>query len=80
MPLSQEARLQMAMQAYKDQKIKSILKAAKVYAVPEKTLHARLKGRKPRAEIRANSHKLTEFEEELLLKRLLDTDIQGFLI
>jgi hypothetical protein len=78
MPLSQEARLQMAMQAYKDQKIKSILKAAKVYAVPEKTLHARLKGRKPRAEIRANGHKLTEFEEELLLKRLLDADMRGF--
>jgi hypothetical protein len=48
--------------------------------VPKKTLHARLKGRKPRAETRANGHKLTEFEEELLLKRLLDADMRGFLI
>ena len=57
----------MAMQAYKDQKIKLILKAAKVYAVPEKTLYIYLKGRKPRAEIYINSYKLTKFEEELLL-------------
>jgi hypothetical protein len=48
--------------------------------VPKKTPHARLKGRKPRAETRANGHKLTEFEEELLLKRLLDADMRGFLI
>ena len=58
----------MAIQAYKDRKIKSILKAAKVYAVSEKTLHARFKERKPCTEIRANSHKLTKIEEQLLLK------------
>jgi hypothetical protein len=58
----------MAMQAYKDKKIKSILKAAKVYAVPKKTLYACLKGRKPYTEVYINSYKLTEFEEELLLK------------
>ena len=29
----------MAMQAYKDQKIKLILKAAKIYIVPKKTLY-----------------------------------------
>jgi hypothetical protein len=46
--------------------------------VPEKTLHARLKGRKSRAETRANGHKLTKFEDELLLKRLLDADMRGF--
>ena len=67
-PLSQESCLQIAMQAYKDQKIKLILKAAKVCVVPEKTLYIYLKGRKLRSEIYINSYKLTKFKEELLLK------------
>ena len=53
----------MAMQAYKDRKFKLILKAAKVYIVPKKTLHTRLKERKLQLETRANSYKLTKIEE-----------------
>ena len=80
MPLSQENRIQMAIAAYKNQKVKSVLHAAQIYEVPEPTLHARIKGRKPRSETRANSHKLTVIEEDVLVKRLLDADKRGFSI
>jgi hypothetical protein len=63
MPLPKESRIQMPIEAYKIQKIKSILKGAQLYAAPEKTLHARLKGRESRTETRANGHRLTDFEE-----------------
>ena len=40
MPLSQENRTQMAIAAYKNQKVKSVLHAVQVYEVPEPTLCA----------------------------------------
>jgi hypothetical protein len=80
MPLSKEARMQMAITAWKQQKVKSKLKAAQIFGVPESSLRKRLSGVKPRTETRANSHKLTATEEETLVKRLLDADKRGFLI
>ena len=68
----------MAISAYKNKTIKSILKAANTFSVPEATLRTRLKGRQSRVEVRANRHKLTEFEEESLVKQLLDADKRGF--
>jgi len=43
MPLSQENRIQMAVAAYKNQKVKSKLKAAEIFGVPEATLALALK-------------------------------------
>ncbi|ODM14306.1 hypothetical protein SI65_10303 [Aspergillus cristatus] len=80
MPLSQENRMQMAISAYKNKKIKSILKAAEIFGVSEATLRRRLKGRKPRTETRASGHKLTALEEEVLVKSLLNADRRGFSI
>jgi hypothetical protein len=73
MPLTKESRMQMAISAYKKG-------AAGVFCVPESTLRARLQGRKPRVETRANGHKLTPIEEETLVKRLLYADKRGFSI
>lgn len=80
MPLSKEARMQMAITAWKQQKVKSKLKAAQIFGVPESSLRKRLSGVKPWTETRANSHKLTATEEETLVKRLLDADKRGFSI
>jgi hypothetical protein len=80
MPPSKENRLQMAISAYKKGQIKSRNYAAKVFAVAESTLRERLHGIKARAETRANGHRLTHIEEEVLIKRLLDTDKRGFSI
>jgi hypothetical protein len=74
MPLSKEARLQMAITAWKEKKVKSKLKAAQIYGVPETTLREQLAGIKPRSETHANSHKLTTIKEESLVKILLDAD------
>lgn len=56
MPLSKESRIQMAISAYQRGQIKSILRAAQVFAIPENTLRDRLHGSKSRAERRANGH------------------------
>jgi hypothetical protein len=80
MPLSKEARMQMAITAWKQQKVKSKLKAAQIFGVSESSLRKRLSGVKPRSETRANGHKLTATEEESLVKRLLDADKRGFSI
>src|SRR5699024_697552 len=61
-------------------KVQSKLKAAQIYGVSESSLRKRLNGIKPRAETRANCLKLTEYEEEVLVKRLLDADKRGFSI
>lgn len=62
------------------QKVQSKLKAAQIYGVSESSLRKRLNGIKPRTETRANGHKLTEYEEEVLVKRLLYADKRGFSI
>jgi hypothetical protein len=72
--------MQMAVSAYKEKKIKSKQKAAGVFGVSRTTLRARLDGRKSRSETRANGHKLTNSEEDVLVKKLLDADKRGFSI
>lgn len=57
-----------------EKKFKSILKAAKIFEVPETTLRGRLAGVKQQSETRASGHKLREIEEESLVKQLLDAD------
>jgi hypothetical protein len=80
MALPQESRMHMAIHTYKCQKLCSQSKAPRVFSIPRSTLQSWLKGINPRSEIRANNHKLTVFEEETLVKRLLDADKRGFSI
>ena len=80
MPLSKENRMQMAISAIKNEKIQSKQEAASVFGVSEATLRNWLKGMKSRSETRAIGHKLTDFEEEALVKQLLDADKRGFSI
>jgi hypothetical protein len=55
-----EASMQMAIYAYKkNPKIRSKSKAAEVFGVPESTFREQLSGVKPRAETRANGHRMT---------------------
>jgi hypothetical protein len=80
MPVSMEANMQMAIEAYKSKKMRPQSRVAAVFGVSLTTLRARLKGRQSRTETRANSHKLTEYEEKTLLTHLLDADKRGFAI
>jgi AraC-like DNA-binding protein len=73
----QERRLLLAIQAIKNKEISSLRDAARRFNVPEPTLCRRLRGTTSRAESRANSYKLTQIEEELLLKRIISIDDRG---
>ena len=66
--VEQEGRLELAISAYKNKQILSIREAACLYNVPYPTLVHRLNGCTARVNLRANSHKLTETEEESLIK------------
>ena len=76
-PEEQEGRLLLAIQAIKNQEISATREAARRYNVPRSTLSARLRGVTNRANSRANSHKLTEIEEESLRKWIISLDDRG---
>jgi hypothetical protein len=75
--VEQEGRLLLAIQIIKNQELSSIRKAAEVFNVPLSTLTTRLNGITYRAETRANSHKLTIFEEQSLYKWIISLDDRG---
>ncbi|ODM16767.1 hypothetical protein SI65_07732 [Aspergillus cristatus] len=75
--IEQEGRILLAVQAIKKQEITSIHEAARRFNVPKSTLSTRLRGTTNRSELRANNHKLTETEEELLQKWILSLDDRG---
>ena len=52
--------------------------AAKIYKVPKSILAARLASRPSRRETKANSLKLTELEEGVIIRHILDMDTRGF--
>jgi hypothetical protein len=61
-----KCRLLLTLQAYQKNQFKPIKQAATAYQVCDRTLSSRLKGRASRVDSRANSHKLTITEEEVL--------------
>ena len=73
----QEGQIQLAISDLKNQKIRSVRQAAKIYNVSLSTLQNRLKGTPYRATKRANGHKLSKFEEESLVNWILDLDKRG---
>jgi hypothetical protein len=73
----QEGRILLAIQAIKNQEIRAIREAARIFEVPETSLRRRLNGSTNRAETRANGHKLTQIEEESLQKWILSMDSRG---
>ena len=75
--IEQEGRILLAIQAIKKQEITSIQEAANQFNVPRTTLRRRLTGCTNRHESRANNHKLTQIEEESLLKWILSMDSRG---
>jgi hypothetical protein len=75
--VEQEGRILLAIQAIKKQEITSIREASRHFEVPFSSLRNRLNGLTNRSETRANGHKLTEIEEETLLKWILSMDSRG---
>ena len=73
----QEGRILLAIQAIKKQEKLSIREAARIYDIPKSTLYTRIHGVNNRVELRANSFKLTEIEENSLKKWVISIDIRG---
>jgi hypothetical protein len=75
---TQEARIFLAIEAIRTSKKLSQRSAAKIYKVPLSTLSDRIAGRTYRLETKANGLKLTELEEEVIVRNILDMDSRGF--
>ena len=75
--IEKEERLLLAISALENKQIRNIREAARAYNVPRTTLQRRLNGHTSRSETRANSHKLTQNEEESLVQWILSLDRRG---
>ena len=76
--LPKESRMVLALEALKKDPKLSVRKAATLYKIPKSSLRARRAGKQPRHEIPTNLRKLTNLEEKVLLKRVLNLSTQGF--
>jgi hypothetical protein len=75
--VNQEGRILLAISDLQNQNISNIGQAAKIYNIPHTTLQRRLHGTQERSQTRTNRYKLSQFEEESLIKWILDLDKQG---
>ena len=73
-----ESRLILATQAIQNDPELRPRVAARTYSVDHRKLGRRLRGMRPRRDILANSRKLTDLEEQVLVQHILDLDIKGF--
>ena len=76
--VSNEADVQLAILAINSHQIIANRRAADVYNVPESTLRDRRAGKAARRDCQPNSKKLTQLEEEVIVKYILDLDLRGF--
>src|SRR5450432_3844155 len=75
---TKEARIILAIEAIRTSRKLSCRKAAKIYNVSHSTLSDRMNGRTYRHETKANCLKLSELEEEVLIRYILNLDDRGF--
>ena len=75
---SKEARLQLALQAIKQDANLSQRRAAAIYNVSRNTLERRRAGTPFQRDCRPKSTKLLKTEEEVIVKHILDLDARGF--
>ncbi|CEI70977.1 hypothetical protein FVEN_g9660 [Fusarium venenatum] len=75
---SNEANINLALQAYQADLELSLRRAAKLYNVHFQTLHYRSQGRQAREDYIPSSRKLSNLEEEVIVQYILDLDSRGF--
>ena len=73
-----ETQLNLALQAIRQNPKLSVRRAAKIYQVDHRRLGERLRGIPPRRDISANSRKLIDLEEIVLIKRILELNSKGY--
>ncbi len=75
---SQEGRILLAIQAFKQGQFKSMRAAATSYDIPPDTFRRRVQGIPSRRDSMPNSIKLTPSEESAIVQYILDLDTRGF--
>src|SRR5450432_4690838 len=75
---TQEARIILAIEAIRTSQKLTLTATAKIYDIPRSTLRDRMKGRTTIHDRRPSNQKLTELEEIVLLRYILDLDERGF--
>jgi hypothetical protein len=73
-----EADIQLALTSLNASQIQSTRRAATIFEVPKSTLIDRRAGKPARRDCQPNSKKLTELEEEVIVRYILDLDERGF--
>ena len=73
-----ETRINLAIQTIRDQPKSRVRAIAKIYEVDYRRLGERLRGVPPRRAILANSRKMTDLEESVLVEHILDLAAKGF--
>ena len=73
-----ETRINLAIQALQRQPKSSVRTIAKIYEVDHRRLGERLRSIPPRRAISANSRKMTDLEESVLVEHILDLAAKGF--
>ena len=76
--VQKEGRKLLALHALQTGQISSARAAARLYNVPKTSLTDRMGGRPARTDLRANGHKLTQTEEQVLLEWILSMDERGY--
>jgi hypothetical protein len=75
---SKENRILLAIQAFQKDPNLTIRAAAQIYNVSQTTLQDRINGTSSRRDILANSRKLTDSEESVLVQYIIDLDSRAF--
>jgi hypothetical protein len=73
-----KGRLLLALQAFQLKQVASISEAARLYNIPHQTLSDRIHGHVARVDSRANSHKITPVEEEILVQWIISMYERGY--
>ena len=73
-----EAQVQLALQALENDPKLSLRVAARIYSVHHTKLSRRRRGKESRRDIPANSRKMTDLEESVIVQYILDLDSKGF--
>jgi hypothetical protein len=73
-----EADIHLAILALNANQIQTERRAAAMFEVSRATLHRRRNGKPARRDCQPNSKKLTQQEEEVIVKYILDLDLRGF--
>jgi hypothetical protein len=75
---SNEADIQLAIYSIKAKQIQSEKRAASIYNIPRMTMRDRRAGKPARRDCQPNSKKLTQLEEEVIIRYILNLDQRGF--